>query len=345
MFQFFFNQEIPSSKAAKKTDNYKLNRYNAPMSRILVTGSTAYDLLLNSDGSFADGISDQDLDSLSVAFLAQRFARHHGGTGANIAWNLNLLNQNPLLVSTVGSDGGSYCSLMKEKGMDTSRVEILDDHLTATAIVSTDSGERQITFFHPGADQHGSWPDLSQNRDEIDIAIVSPRDTTLMAEAVQWCQEFKVTYFFDPGQMVLAFGSDALGRAIEGSRGLVVNEYEWGLVKDKLGCTEENIQMLTPLLVVTRGEAGVTVFDESGGITVGACTADKVINPTGAGDAFRAGLLTGLKNEWTVEESVQLGSALGSFAVEQEGTLLDSLDIDQVRLRAERAYRKALPEL
>ena len=315
------------------------------MSRILVTGSTAYDLLLNSDGSFAEGMADQDLDSLSVAFLAQRFARHHGGTGANIAWNLILLNQDPLLVSTVGSDGGSYCTIMKERGIDMTHVEVLAEHLTATAIVSTDNGERQITFFHPGADQHGTWPDLSQERDEIDLAIVSPRDTTLMVEAVSWCQEFKVPYFFDPGQVVLFFGSDALNRVIEGSRGVIVNEYEWGLLKEKMNCTEENIQMLTPLLIVTRGEAGVTVFDESGGMTVSACTADKIINPTGAGDAFRAGLLTGLKNEWSVEESVQLGAAMGSFAVEQEGTLMDSLDVDQVRLRAERAYRKALPEL
>ncbi len=314
------------------------------MSRVLVVGSTAYDLLLSSDGSFADGISAQDIDTLSVAFLAQRFARHHGGTGANIAWNLNLLGGQPLLVSTVGNDGGEYLALLKERGVDVKYIEQLEEHATATAIVSTDSAERQITFFHPGADQHGSWPDLSQERDDISYAIISPRDIKLMLESIEWCKKFSVPYIFDPGQQILSFGSDELHRAVKGSAGVVLNEYEWSLFSKVLNCTEENIQSHTPLLVITRGEHGVTYFNADGARNVASCKPDQIINPTGAGDAFRAGLLTGLSSGWDILDCVRLGASMGSFAVESEGTLMDQLDVEQVWLRADMAYRESLPE-
>lgn len=313
--------------------------------RILVTGSTAYDLLLHSEGSFAEGLASQELESLSVAFLAQRFARHHGGTGANIAWNLRLLGEDPLLVSAVGDDGGEYKALLTDRGINTDFVEEVSGHATATAIVSTDSDSRQITFFHPGADQHGSWPDLSQDRDDLAYAIVSPRDAVLMMRAADWCKEFGVPYLFDPGQQILAFGEDELRRALDGSAGVIVNEYEWELLSNKLNCTEENINVITPLLIVTRGEHGATYFDESGGSSVPSCKADCMINPTGAGDAFRSGLLAGLRAGWDTLNCVRLGAAMGSFAVEIEGTLLDSIDKDQLWQRAEEAYGGTLPNV
>ena len=313
------------------------------MQRILVTGSTAYDLLLSSSASFAAGLASQELESLSVAFLAQRFARHHGGTGANIAWNLRLLGENPLLVSTVGDDGKPYLALLTEKGINTTHVGEVPGQSTATAIVATDSSARQITFFHPGADQYGSWPDLSDERDDMAYAIISPRDAVLMLRAADWCKQFKVPYLFDPGQQILAFGEDELRRALEGSAGVVVNEYEWELLRRKIHCTEENIHLLTPLLVVTRGEHGVTYFDANGGCSVPPCEPERVVNPTGAGDAFRAGVLAGLRAGWGISHCVRLGAAMGSFAVEIEGTLLEALDLDQVWQRAQEAYGEELP--
>ncbi len=313
--------------------------------KILVTGSTAYDLLLQSEGSFEEGLATQQLSSLSVAFLAQRFARHHGGTGANIAWNLRLLGEVPLLVSTVGEDGRPYCALLAERGIATAHVQEVPGQSTATAIVATDSNARQITFFHPGADQYGSWPDLSGERDDLAYAIISPRDVVLMSQAAHWCQQFKVPYLFDPGQQILAFGEDELRRALEGSAGVVVNEYEWELLRSKLHCTEENIHLFTPLLLVTRGEHGVTYFNGGSACTVAPCAPEHILNPTGAGDAFRAGLLAGLRAGWDILQCVRLGAAMGSFAVEIEGTLLEALDPDRVWQRAQEAYGETLPVL
>lgn len=278
-----------------------------------------------------------------MSYLTPHFRRHHGGTGPNISWNLHLLGDNPLLVATVGDDGGEYCSLLEERGISTTHIEHVSDAMTSTAIIGTDSAERQIVFFHPGADTRGTWPDLSDLREEISMAIISPRDETNMLRAVAFCKEYKIPYLFDPGQRIPNLSADDLDRCIRESEAVVVNQYECDLLKEKLNATEENIALLTKRLIVTRGEEGVTVFDDAGALTVPACTADRIINPTGAGDGFRAGLLTGMSLGWPLIQSLRLGCSMGSHIVEIEGTLPDTLDREEVIERANRTYDETLP--
>ncbi len=314
--------------------------------KILVTGSIAYDVLLQYDGSFKDAIGGADLESLSVSFFSPHYARHHGGTGANIAWNLRLLNQVPLLVGTVGSDGGEYLALMEERGIATGRIETLPRHVTATAIIGTDSRERQIAFFHPGADAHGSWPDISDDREDIAWGIVSPRNGVLMMEAVRACAKQKIPWMFDPGQLIIGLGAEDLVRGIKTSSATIVNEYEWSLLSEKAGMSVDDVLKINPLLIITQGENGMTIHSKKEGmITLPACKAEKLVNPTGAGDALRAGFLTGLAAGWSLKHCGMLGASMGSFVVEQEGTLIDFLDAKDVWNRAERAYAEALPAL
>ncbi len=315
------------------------------MKRILITGSIAYDFLLTYDGSFTDAIDPHALEEFSAAYVTPRFARHHGGTAANIAWKLRLLGGRPLLVGTVGHDGGSYLALLQERSIDTSRVEVLKDHATAMAIVATDDLEHQITFYHPGADSAGSWPDLSDDCEDIAYAIVSPRDARLMQEALRWCHMMKVPTIFDPGQQMLAFGEDALRRAIAGSKGVIVNAFEWDLLSDRTKFSEEELLQHTEFLVVTHGEKGAVIHTREGQEKIAACVPDAVLNPTGAGDAFRSGLLAGLALGWPLRDAGRLGAAMGSFVVEIEGTLLENLDIDEARERARRTYSEPLPRL
>ncbi|TSC58914.1 MAG: adenosine kinase [Candidatus Peregrinibacteria bacterium Greene0416_19] len=316
------------------------------MKKILVTGSIAYDVLLGYDGSFADAIDPSDLDHLSVSFFSPHYARHHGGTAANIAWNLRLLLQEPLLVGTVGSDGGSYLALMRERGIDTSMVEELQEHVTATAIIGTDDAERQIAFFHPGADAHGAWPDLSELREDIAYAVIGARNPALMMTAVRWCQVYGVPYLFDPGQQVIALSSDELLAAVKGSAGVIANAYEWSLLSAKIGLSTGALLELAPMLIVTQGEEGVTIYRrKEPAIVLRACPPQRFVNPTGAGDAFRAGLLTGLLTGWSLEHCGMLGASIASFVVEQEGTLLDFLDVNDVLGRAEVTYGEVLPEI
>ncbi|OGJ79537.1 hypothetical protein A2412_04855, partial [Candidatus Peribacteria bacterium RIFOXYC1_FULL_58_8] len=295
------------------------------------------------EGSFADAIDPKSLQHLSLSFFSPRFARHHGGTAANIAWNLKLLGGDPLVVGTVGSDGGPYKALLAERGITVTYIEEQKEHVTATAIIGTDQKECQITFFHPGADAHGTWPDLVDERDDLAYGIVSPRDTRQMTTGMLWCAQQKVPVFFDPGQQVIAFSADELKRLTKMSAGVIVNDYEWSLLKEALKANEKSVLALAPLVIITHGEKGVTLLSKDGTVTLPACKPDCVVDPTGAGDAFRAGLLFGLSRGWDMTTAAKLGAAMGSKVVEQEGTLMDTFDREELWARAERAYGGALP--
>lgn len=313
--------------------------------RIFITGSIAYDVLLGYEGSFADAIDPKSLQHLSLSFFSPRFARHHGGTAANIAWNLRLLGGDPLVVSTVGSDGAPYKTLLAERGIDVTYIEEKKEQVTATAIIGTDQKECQITFFHPGADAHGTWPDLQDERDDLAYGIVSARDTRLMTAGMQWCAQQKVLVFFDPGQQIIAFSADELKRLTKMSVGVIVNDYEWGLLKDALKVNDKTILTFTPLVIITHGEKGVTLLSKDGTVVLASCKPDCVVDPTGAGDAFRGGLLFGLSRGWDMQSAIELGATMGSKVIEQEGTLMDALDLDEVRSRAEQTYGHALPNI
>lgn len=313
--------------------------------KLLVTGSIAYDVLLHTEGAFTDAIDPAHLNELSMAFLTPRLERHYGGTGANIAWNMRLLNQNPLLVGTVGSDGGTYTTALQDRGIDTTYIQKLRKFVTATAIVCTDSAERQITFFHPGADAAGVWPDLQAERADLTFGIVSPRDVHMMAAACQWCDSAKVPYLFDPGQQVMQFGEDELQRIIRSCTGVICNAYEWELFSQKTGFSIDALLKEVKLLIVSHGEDGLTLYTPKEAIPLPACRAEKILNPTGAGDALRAGILTGLGAGWSLRQAAQLGASLASFVVEQEGALIETIDLNAVLGRAETTYGETLPAL
>lgn len=314
------------------------------MKKILVTGSMAYDVLLGYDGSFKDAIGN-DTEKLSVSFFSPRYARHHGGTGSNISWNLASLGGKPVLVTDIGYDGGEYRDFLKERGADVRHVRQHQDHVTATAVIGTDNAERQIAFFHPGADAHGTWPDLNEDRDDFAYAIVSPRNPLLVMEAVRWCGTWKVPLLFDPGQIIIALSKDELITGIKTARGVICNNYEWDLLSQKTGMNEKDVVKHAEYLIITRGEAGVTIMDRGGKKDLPACKPDQVVNPTGAGDALRAGLLFGLSKGWDLHTSVQLGAAVASLVVEQEGTLIADMDIEEIDGRVYTTYGQKMPPL
>lgn len=311
--------------------------------KFLVNGSIAFDLLLSSDSSFLSGIDPKNLEHLSVNYLAQGFKRHHGGTASNISWNLALLGHMPSVISTVGFDGTEYVELLRERGVDISRVEHIKSAITATAIIATDSAERQISFFHPGADAFGTFPSLKDEREEFSYAIMSPRNPVVMMQGAMECEKQNIPYLFDPGQVVHAFGTDEFRRAVSGSVGLITNEYEWGIASQKLEWKEEDIVKACGMLVITLGDKGLRIITQDEDFLVPACKTDHFVNPTGAGDAVRAGLLHGLSSGWSMTDTGRLSAVLGCLVVEQEGTLLESLDMDEVQGRAKETYGEGLP--
>ncbi len=312
--------------------------------RFLIHGSIAYDLLLHTESSFPDAINPKELSKLSVSFLAEHMERHHGGTGANIAWNSALLGDTPMLVGAVGNDGDDYLTLLKKRGIDVSLVEQRKGEVTATAIIGTDSAERQITFFHPGADGSAGLPDCSDLSETVDFGIVSPRNAKLMIEGAGAMAAAKIPYLFDPGQQVILFGQDEFRRAVAGSKGLVMNEYEWELASKKLEWTEKDVLQTCGLLVITLGERGLRLEKKGERHDIPACKLSQLKNPTGAGDAVRAALLHGLSRKWSLVDTGRLAAAMGSLVCEQEGTMLEALDWEMLEGRVMDNYREKLPK-
>ncbi len=312
--------------------------------KYLINGSIAFDLLFSHEGSFLSGIDPQNLDKLSVNYLSQGFVKHHGGTAANIGWNLALLGHEPLLLSAVGFDGQAYLALLRERGVLTHLVEKREDAITATAVIATDSSERQISFFHPGADGLAGLPDLS-DEENIAYAIMSPRNPALMLQGAHLCSKRKIPYLFDPGQVVHAFSKEDLRHAVKESAGLVVNEYEWGLAARTLGWKEADVVAACGLLVITLGEKGIRIIANHETVDIPACIPDAVVNPTGAGDAVRAGLLIGLSAKWSLTDTGRLAAILGCLLVEQEGTLINALDADMLQSRSMQTYGSRLPKM
>lgn len=313
--------------------------------KFLINGSIAFDLLLSHDGSFLSGIDPKNLERLSVNYLAQGYKRHHGGVAANIGWNLALLGQKPVLLAAVGSDGDEYLKLLQSKGIDVSHVETVQNAVTATALIATDSDERQISFFHPGADATSVLPDFSSLKKDIAFAIMGPRNPILMLQGAKQCKKNNIPYLFDPGQLVHAFGQDEFRHAVTGSRGLVVNEYEWGIASDKLGWKEADVVAASGMLIITLGDKGIRFVTGKEDLTILACKPRHIVNPTGAGDAARAGLLIGLASGWSLQNTGRLAAMMGCLLVEQEGTLLDSLDHAVLQKRVKENYGEELPKI
>lgn len=318
---------------------------NVGMPTFLAAGSIAYDILLQYDGSFADGIDPAHLSELSVGFVTRHLARHHGGTAANIAWNLRLLSQDVFVAASVGSDAEEYLTRLQKRGVNISFVQREREEVTPTAIVGTDTGERQITFYHPGADRKTEVADLSPIKKNLSYALISPHSVTAMIGLADECQRLKIPYLFDPGQQSLQFSRDELQRVVCGSSALVVNAYEWALLSEALAWDATETLERIDLLVVTHGEHGFALQTKEESIVMDAVPAPRLVNPTGAGDAFRAGLATGLALGWDVRDAGKLGAALASFVVEIEGTQLESFNLDELFVRAKAAYGESLPAL
>lgn len=309
---------------------------------ILVTGSLTYDLFFTYEGSFQEGVARADLERLSLCFVTQNHARAHGGTGANIAWNLRLLQEEPLLVGTVGHDGEAYRRFLQEHGIYAEHVEVLPGHATSTAVIATDRSQRQITFFHPGADAKGTWPISRLDPATIAYAMMSPRDVRITMEALAWCHRHRVPCIFDPGQNTLCFTVDDLQCALRMCCGLIVNASEWETLASLLSMSLEDVLAIVPWVIVTRGAEGCRVHTREESLRLSACPVATVVDPTGAGDAFRAGLLAGLTRGWPLVDGCKLGAVLAAKVVEQQGCHLPACDLHELSQRMQAVYGGAL---
>jgi adenosine kinase len=314
---------------------------------ILVSGSLAFDRLAEYSGRYTDSILLDKLSILNVAFLVESVVRVHGGTAGNIAYNLTLLGEKPLVVSSLGGDpdGSDYVERLKGWGLSLEAVNIAQGLPTAGAYIATDSTKNQLTFFNPGAMAEESPFKAAglEGAPGSHLAIVSPGGLSDMLRLPGEYRRKGVPFIFDPGQQVSAFSREELLGMLEGSSMLMTNEYELDLFLSKCGMKENGLFSYTKTVLTTLGEKGSRLFTASSDQHIAAAPVSSARNPTGAGDAYRAGLLKGMASGLDLLRSCRLGAAVAAFCVEAEGTQEHSFTLSYVKERYKATFSEELP--
>ncbi len=305
---------------------------------IIVTGSIAWDYLMRFPGYFKDHILAGQ-EKLSVSFLVDDKERHRGGTAPNIAYNLALLGERPTIVGAAGLDFADYRDWLESVGVDTSYIRVYPDEFTATFSVITDLDHNQIASFHTGAMARARELDLREiGASNIDWVIISPDDPVAMVNHTQACRDMGVNFIYDPSQQLARISHEEFMTSVQGANILTVNDYELEMAKKLSGLDEAGLLELVEAIVVTRGPEGASVITREGEITVPAAHPQAVLEPTGVGDAFRAGLLVGLKSSYDWETVLKLGNSAAVYVIEQMGTQNHAYTREQFLARVRENY-------
>lgn len=312
---------------------------------IVCAGSIAYDYIMSFPGRFSDHILPDQIEILSVSFLVDSMRRERGGVAPNIAYTLSLLGERPRVMGTVGQDFGEYRAWLEACGIDTSAIKEIEDEFTASFFVSTDRDNRQIASFYIGAMAYArelSFYDLDP--DTVDLAIISPNDPRAMVQYVRECRELGIPYIYDPSQQIVRLDAEALIEGLRGSLMFVANEYEFRLVQKKTGLSEAAIRDLVPIVIVTRSERGSTITVDGRDIEIPAVPPERNVDPTGVGDAYRAGVITGYIRGYAWETTGRIGALAATYVLEHLGTQNHAYTIPEFVERYRRSLGDA-PEL
>ena len=286
---------------------------------IVCTGSIAYDYLMSFPGYFRENILPEHLDKISVSFLVDDMVRQRGGTAPNIAYSLALLGECPILMGTVGQDFADYDAWLQSKGVDTSCVKVIPDKYTASFFANTDRSNAQICSFYTGAMLHARELSVLDVQPAPRLVIISPNDPVAMDKYVMECRENDIPYLYDPGQQVVRSDPAELRRGVEGAHSLFVNEYEFELLQKHTHMDQEEILNLVDVLVVTLGEKGAAIYADGKRYVAPAVTPRQILDPTGVGDAFRAGFVSGEMHGLSWDICGQMGAMAATYCLETRG--------------------------
>jgi adenosine kinase len=291
--------------------------------RIVVTGSLAYDYIMDFPGYFKDHILPDKVHMLSVSFLVDSMRRMRGGVAGNIAYSLALLGERPLVVGSAGQDFREYREWIERQGVDTSGVVEIEDEFTASCFINTDKANNQIVAFYAGAmgeSKNLSLLDLGLGTD--DFVVISPTDPEAMIRYADECRQLGVPFMFDPGKQTPRLEGEHILAGLDGASVLIGNDYEFGMMARKTGRTEEELIESAPLTVVTRGEKGSTIYsNEPDGqeVEIPIAPITELADPTGAGDAYIAGMVFGLARDFPLPVAGRVAALTAAYAVEQRG--------------------------
>lgn len=289
--------------------------------KLIVTGSIAFDYLMSFPGKFTEHLLPEHMQRVSLSFLVDTMDKRRGGCAPNIAYTLALLGERPHLMATAGQDFTDYGVWLTAAGVDTSLVKVIGNKFTASFFCSTDEANNQIASFYTGAMANAG--ELSfRTVDGVaadGLVIISPNDPEAMVQYAEECSTMGVKYIWDPGQQCARMDGAQLKDGIVGAHIVICNDYEFELIRQKTGMQEADVLAVASTLIITRGEHGSTVITRDSRIDVPAVPPDRIVDPTGVGDAFRGGLMKGIASGRSLEVSAKMGSVAATWALEHLG--------------------------
>lgn len=287
--------------------------------KIVITGSIAYDYLMSYPGRFQDAFVADKLEKISLSFLVDSLKRQRGGTAPNIAYTMALLGDQPTIMATAGQDFGEYREWLESHGIDTSAILSIKDEFTASFFVNTDEDNNQIASFYTGAMARAGKLSFGEHAPDADLTIITPNDPDAMLNYVRECKAIGLPFIYDPSQQTARISGEDIREGIDGCFLLSSNEYEFQLIQEKTGLTESDILGQVGGLVMTMGPSGSRLVIDGHDEFVPVAPTRWIAEPTGAGDAYRAGLMRGmqLKLPWSV--AGRMGALAAAYVLEQYG--------------------------
>jgi len=307
----------------------------------LICGSMAYDTVMTFEGRFKDHILPDRIHNLNVSFHVPAMRRNFGGCAGNIAYNLRLLEGSGLIMATVGHDFAPYAAWLAQHGLPATHLRTVADHFTAQAFITTDLDNNQITAFHPGAMNYSHLNRVSESAG-IKVGIVAPDGRQGMIEHAQQFAQAGIPFIFDVGQAVPLFNGEELRSFIDRAAWAALNDYEASVVSERTGWSSEAMAAKLRALIVTRGAEGAWIFADGKRYEIPAAPISQASDPTGCGDAFRAGLLYGLENGLDWQTTGRIASLLGAIKIETHGPQQHQFTVDQFKDRFRTAFGRTL---
>ncbi len=312
---------------------------------IIVTGSVAYDYLMSFPGRFSEHILPDQIHQVSLSFLVDSMRKQRGGCAPNIAYNLALLGERPTVMATVGQDFGEYRAWLEAVGVDTSAIATIKDEFTSSFFVNTDQDNNQIASFYVGAMGKADMLSFHElDHEAIEIAIISPNAPAAMVKYARECQELDIDYLYDPSQQIIRLSGEELLEGARGAKVLIVNEYEFGMIKKKTGLTDRQVLALPEITIVTQGEAGSTIYAQDQVLRIPVVPPEPLAEPTGVGDAYRSGVIKGMLRGYAWEATGRIAALAATYVLEHYGTQNHHYTLDEFVERYQQVFGDA-PEL
>jgi adenosine kinase len=306
---------------------------------VILTGSIAYDYLMRFPGRFVEHIIAEDLHQVSLSFLVDEMTKHWGGVAANIAFTMAMLGIRPKLFGAVGRDFGEYRQWLEARGVDCSTVKQLNDVFTASFFANTDLDNNQIASFYAGAMIQAHKFTLVDAYDGTpDWVVISPNDPKAMSQLSEECRTRGIRFIYDPSQQVPRLSGEELSRDMTGAHMMIANAYEAQLIQRKTGLNLDDLRSRIPILVITHGKSGSIIYHGSEETIVPPFPEVSIADPTGVGDAFRAGLIRGLMADWPLLLCGQVGSLCATYVLEQVGTQSHNFTVPEFVARFRGTY-------